>query len=79
MAKKSGAVQEELPGTESPNRDPELHTLGLELYDLQSERMQLTKDEKARSGRRSPRRSTRASRSSITATAFTSGWSLPRR
>ena len=42
------AAQAELPGTESPNRDPELHALGLELYDLQTERMQLTKDEKAK-------------------------------
>ena len=41
-------AQLEVPGTESPNRDPELHALGLELYDLQSQRMQLTKDEKAK-------------------------------
>ena len=40
------ADQLEVPGTESPNRDAELHALGLELYDLQSQRMQLTKDEK---------------------------------
>lgn len=45
---KSKPVQEEIPGTESPNRDPELHALGLELYDLQTERAQLTKDEKAK-------------------------------
>jgi len=40
------AAQSEIPGTESPDRDPELHALGLELYDLQRERMHLTKDEK---------------------------------
>jgi hypothetical protein len=45
---RSKAVQEEIPGTESPNRDPELHALGLELYDLQTERMRLTKDEKTK-------------------------------
>jgi hypothetical protein len=37
MAKRSGAVQEEIPGTESPNRDPELHALGLEIIDLEQE------------------------------------------
>jgi hypothetical protein len=41
-------AQAEIPGTESPNRDPELHALGIELYDLQSERMDLTKKEKAK-------------------------------
>lgn len=40
------ADQQEIPGTESPNRDEELHALGLELYDLQSQRMELTKQEK---------------------------------
>lgn len=38
--------QEEIPGTESPNRDPELHALGIELAELQAERMDLTKREK---------------------------------
>ena len=42
------ARQSEIPGTESPDRDPELHALGLELYDLQSRRMKLTRDEKAK-------------------------------
>lgn len=42
------AAQAEIPGTESPNRDHELHALGLELYDLQTERMRLTKDEKTK-------------------------------
>ena len=40
--------QQEIPGTESPNRDQELHALGLELYALQSQRMDLTKQEKAK-------------------------------
>jgi hypothetical protein len=40
-------TQYEIPGTESPDRDPELHALALELYDLQSQRMDLTKREKA--------------------------------
>lgn len=39
-------TQEEIPGTESPDRDAELHALGLELYDLQNRRMELTKAEK---------------------------------
>lgn len=38
--------QQEITGTESPNRDAELHALGVELYDLQSRRMDLTKAEK---------------------------------
>lgn len=42
------AAQLEVPGTESPDRDPELHALGLELYALQSERMEATKLEKAK-------------------------------
>lgn len=41
-------TQDEIPGTESPARDPELHALGMELYDLQSRRMDLTKLEKAK-------------------------------
>lgn len=41
-------TQDEIPGTESPARDPELHALGMELYDLQTERMELTKREKAK-------------------------------
>lgn len=41
-------AQQELPGTESPKRDAELHALGMELYDLQSRRMDLTKLEKAK-------------------------------
>lgn len=40
--------QLEIDGTESPARDPELHALGLELYDLQNQRMDLTKAEKAK-------------------------------
>ena len=39
---------EELPGMESPARIPELHALAIELYDLQNERMDLTKREKAK-------------------------------
>jgi hypothetical protein len=42
--------QDDLPGTESPNRDPELHALGMELYDLQNERVDLTKREKEKRG-----------------------------
>lgn len=42
------AAQIEIEGTESPNRNPELHALGLELYGLQQERMDLTKEEKAK-------------------------------
>lgn len=38
--------QADLPGVESPDRDDELHALGLELYSLQEERMALTKEEK---------------------------------
>lgn len=40
--------QREIEGTESPGRNPELHALGLELHDLQSRRMELTKAEKAK-------------------------------
>lgn len=36
MARKS-AVQEEIPGTESPDRDPELHALWQELVCLEEE------------------------------------------
>lgn len=39
-------AQAEIPGTEAQARIPELHALGLELYDLQRERMDLTKQEK---------------------------------
>lgn len=37
--------QEELPGTESPGRDDELHALALEIYEVQEERKQLTEKE----------------------------------
>lgn len=49
MARKA-PVQEEIPGTASPNRDEELHALATELYALQSERMDLTKQEKEKRG-----------------------------
>lgn len=42
------ARQEDLPGTEGPARIEELHALAVELYDLQNERMDLTKREKAK-------------------------------
>ncbi len=31
------AAQAEIPGTESPDRDPELHALGLEILDAEAE------------------------------------------
>lgn len=37
MARKATARQEEIPGTESPDRDAELHALWLELVDLEEE------------------------------------------
>lgn len=37
MARKSRALQEEIPGTESPDRDPELHALWLEIVALEEE------------------------------------------
>lgn len=45
MRGKKAAKQEEIPGTESPARDNELHALGLEIYDCQEERKRLTKKE----------------------------------
>ena len=48
--KAAAPKQEEIPGTESPNRDEELHALATELYALQSERMDLTKQEKEKRG-----------------------------
>lgn len=41
-------MQTEIPGTASPDRDDVLHALGLELHDLQTRRMDLTKSEKAK-------------------------------
>lgn len=35
------AKQAEIPGTESPNRIPELHALGIELDEVRSERKKL--------------------------------------
>jgi len=42
------ATQEEIPGTESQERIPELHALAAELYDLQEKRKAATSDEKAK-------------------------------
>ena len=48
--KKTQKGQLEVPDTQSPGRIQELHVLGLELYDLQNRRMELTKQEKAKRG-----------------------------
>lgn len=48
MARRRIPQQDEIPGTESSNRDPELHALALELKTLQDERMQLTREESAK-------------------------------
>lgn len=46
MAKKrTQRGQVEIEGTESPERIPELHALGLELKDLESRRMELQREE----------------------------------
>ena len=39
-------AQEEIPGTESPDRIPELHALGLELLDLEERAREAKKAEK---------------------------------
>lgn len=40
------ADQAEIPGTESPNRDPELHAIGLGLLDLEERRKSIQGAEK---------------------------------
>lgn len=45
MARQS-AKQAEIPGTESPDRIPELHALGLELLDLEEKRRTASAAEK---------------------------------
>jgi hypothetical protein len=42
------STQIEIEGTESPDRDDELHAIGMELYDLQQRLKQLKKDEQAK-------------------------------
>jgi hypothetical protein len=39
-------AQAEIPGTESPDRIEELHALGIEIKDLEQERMDITRREK---------------------------------
>jgi len=67
------ATQEEIPGTESQERIPELHALAVELYDLQEKRKKATSDEQRRGQRPArPWRSTAGP--STTWTAGTSTW-----
>jgi hypothetical protein len=42
------AKQAEIEGTESPQRNPELHALGLEIKTLEAERKEITKKEKTK-------------------------------
>lgn len=44
--KKSTKAQLEVPGTQHPARIDELHALGIEIKDVEQERMELTKREK---------------------------------
>lgn len=46
MARRPKPKQIELEGTESPERNPELHALGLEIKAFETERKEITKKEK---------------------------------
>lgn len=46
MGRRPTAKQAEIEGTESPERNPELHALGLEIKAFESERKEITKKER---------------------------------
>lgn len=46
MARRPKPKQIELEGTASPERNPELHALGLEIKSFENERKEITKKEK---------------------------------